>query len=1350
MRNKIAGLLVIVFALLSGTELRAEWPFFRFDHYTVEDGLSVNTVTSIVQDSRGFMWFGTGMGLNSYDGRTFRNFVPQDKNDSTRRINEVQCLAEGFRGELLVGTIAGLYVFDPQLEEFSFFGAGAQDGTTIGSPVYSTALSSDGILWIATRGQGIFSYDYSSSSLRHWCSEPSKPESIPSDNVRNIYIDRRNCVWVLTFDAGICCLNPEDGTCRRYSDWDNSYSNRYDVMLEDSNGRLWLGNYSKGLACLDPESGRFEHYLLPSDRNHLHHIRAIIEYSPSILLLASDDGLGCFDPSTAESTILRQSTSDITGLNDSYVHSLFIDNEGSLWVGTYFGGINYSPFSADDFRHWCPSSSRRWFPGRIVSVIRQDNRGDLWIGTDDAGVVRFNPQRGGVLAHYMPGSDVNSLAYQNIHALLCDRDDVWIGTYSRGLDRLDTRSGRFHHYNSSGSGLPDISVYALLKDSEGRIWAGTPRGACIYQPDKDCFVPVEETADADIRCIVEDAYGYIWLASCNRGIIKYDPVNGRWSRYSKEAEGRQNIKTDLISTLYSDSSGKLIAGTDGYGIALYDYITASFEFLDLPLLSGTTVNSIENSGNLTWISTNAGLLRVNLRSGDCKMFTTEDGLQSIQFCPNSSLKAADGTLWFGGINGMNSFRPENLHENTSVPGVYITGMSLFNKRLRCMDESGVLDKAISYKQDIVLRHDQSVISLDFVSLSYISPKKNSYAYKLEGFDRQWTSISTVPFGGVTYTNLPAGDYVFMVRGSNNDQLWNNTGTSLRIKVLPPWWQTPLAYAIYIFLALSFVVLVIRHYVKKIERRHEDSIRELNARKEKDIYDIKINFYTSIIHELRTPLTLIISPLEHVMKSNKRVSEVKDDLLIIERNSNRLLSLVNQLMDFRKMESRSGSLPQASSVDVPVFCRQVFDGFVPAAREKRIELEFESNPLSLWMESNSDSLSKLVSNLMSNALKFARSRVKLSLKRNGDILSISCDDDGPGVPVEERDKIFTAFYQVESMQPADGIGTGVGLSLVKSLIAQMGGEVSVSESDMGGARFVLALPVKETEAVVASADEDISRSPLTDEENEEQEGQSAKILFVDDNKDMLSFLRGQFSAIWQVSSCDNAASALELCREKEFDIIVCDVMMPGMDGTEFCRKIKSDIDTCHIPVILLTAKVDTASKIKGLDSGADAYVEKPFSIDFLKAQIQSLLVNRRKVYDVFAKEPVVNVASLVTNKQDLEFLKKVDEFIEINLNESSFTASDIARHVGMSRSAFFSKLRAVSGQTPSDYVRLIRLRKAVEYFNQGETRINEVCYITGFNSPSYFTKCFVRQFGMIPKDYIKKIHSEESRAAQDAE
>lgn len=1338
MKNKFAGLLVIVCALLSGPELRAEWPFFRFDHYTVENGLSVNTVTSIVQDSRGFMWFGTGMGLNSYDGRTFRQFVPQDKSDSTRRINEVQCLAEGARGELLVGTIDGLYVFDSQVEEFFFFDAEAQDGSIIKSPVYSIVLSPEGVLWIATSGQGIFSYDYSSSSLKHWSSE-----IIPSENVRNIYIDRKNYVWILTFDAGICRLNPEDGSCRVYSDWGNAYSDRYDVMLEDSSGRLWFGNYSKGIACLDTETGRFEHYLLPSDENHLHHIRAILEYSPSILLLASDDGLGCFDPLTGESMVLKQSIADITGLNDSYVHSLYLDNEGSLWVGTYFGGINYSPNSADDFKHWSPSSSRRLFPGRIVSVIQQDDKGDLWIGTDDAGVIRFGSQ--GVKTHYLPGKSSNSLSYQNIHALLCDGNEVWIGTYSKGLDRLDTRSGRFRHYNSSDCGLPDISVYALLKDSEGRIWAGTPHGASIYRSETDSFVLVEETKDADIRCIVEDAYGFIWLASCNRGLFKFDPVNGRWERYSRGSEGRYNIKTDLITTLKSDSSGKLIVGTDGYGIALYDYTNACVDFLDLPILSGTTVNSIESSGSFTWISTNAGLLRANLRSGDCKMFTTEDGLQSIQFCPNSSLKASDGTLWFGGINGMNSFRPEDLHENTSVPGVYITGLSLFNNRISCMDESGVLDKAISFKKDIVLRHDQSVISLDFVSLSYIAPEKNSYAYKLEGFDRQWTSVGTVPFGGVTYTNLPAGDYVFRVRGSNNDQLWNNTGASLKIKVLPPWWQTPLAYVIYIILALSFVIVLVRHYVKKIEREHEASIRELNARKEKDVFDIKLNFYTSIIHELRTPLTLIISPLEHVMKSNKRISEVKDDLHIIERNSNRLLNLVNQLMDFRKMESMSGSLPQATSVDVPVFCRSVFDGFVPAAREKCIDLVFRSEPASLWMESNTDSLNKLVSNLLSNALKFASSKVVLSLERKDNLLSIFCEDDGPGVPVEERDKIFNAFYQVESMQPADGIGTGVGLSLVKSLVAQMGGKVSVDESSLGGARFVLKLPVKETEAVALSLEEDISRSPISEEENEEQEGQSAKILFVDDNRDMLAFLTGQFSPIWQVFQCEDAATALELCREKEFDIIVCDVMMPGMDGTEFCRRIKSDIDTCHIPVILLTAKVDTASKIKGLDSGADAYVEKPFSSDFLKAQIQSLLVNRRKVYEAFAKEPVVNVASLVTNKQDLEFLRKVDEFIEINLNESSFTASDIARHVGMSRSAFFSKLRAVSGQTPSDYVRLIRLRKAVEYFNQGETRINEVCYITGFNSPSYFTKCFVRQFGMIPKDYIKQLHSE---AAQD--
>lgn len=1343
MKGFLTGILAAVCLLSAEVGMRADWPFFRFDHYTVEEGLSVNTVTSIIQDSRGFMWFGTSMGLNCYDGLTFRHFVPQDKDDASRRNNDVQCISEGLLGELLVGTISGLYVFNPQQEEFRFFQERTPEGEGIRTPVYSTVVSPDGTVWIATRGQGVFSYYYADRTLKQWRFDPSDSHSIPSDNIRNVFLDRKNRVWILTFDGGIGCMDPSDGKCRRYMDWGRDPLDRYDVMAEDSFGRLWLGNFSKGISCLDPEDGTFRHFLLPGHPDHVTHVRAIIEYSQDCLLLASDDGLTCFAPDSGDTMTLKYSTSEISGLNDTYVHSLFVDSEGSLWVGTYFGGINYSPYSADDFKHWCPNSSRRYFPGKIVGVIRQDEAGDLWIGTDDAGVVRFNPRKGGVLAHYMPDGTGGSLSYQNIHALLCDGDKVWIGTYSRGLDRLDTRSGRFRHYTGA-SGLPDESVYALLKDTDGRVWAGTPSGACTYNPADDSFKAVPETAGADIVSMVEDVYGYIWMSSLNMGVFRHDPVNGRWTRYHVSGEGPEHLATDNVCTVTCEDNGRLIIGTDGFGLHLFDYGGGSFSPVDVPCLGGTTVNAILSSGNWLWLSTNSGLFRLNLRSGDVKEYSTDDGLQSRQFCPNSALKAADGSLWFGGIDGMNSFVPDELHENTSVPGIYVTGLRLFNKRIPCQDENGILDKAVSYKNDITLRHDQSVVSFEFVSLSYVAPGKNRYAYMLEGFDKDWTYIDMVPSGGITYTNLPPGEYVLRVKGSNNDLLWNNSGASLRIRVQPPWWWTTVAKIVYILLVLSIAALLIRSYVLRLEKRHEEDIRVLNARKEKDIYDIKINFYTSIIHELRTPLTLIISPLEHLMKSGKRVSDVKDDLMIIQRNSHRLLNLVNQLMDFRKIEAKNGDVPEQVSVNVPMVCRQVFDTFVPAAAQKQIGLEYDSQPRNLWMESNADSVSKLVSNLMSNALKFAHTRVALSLVREGDTLRIICDDDGPGIPVEEREKIFEPFYQIESTQPADLIGTGVGLSLVKSLVSQMGGVSFVCDSPWNGARFVIELPVTETEPVSASPDEDIARTPVPESENEtaDTDDQSAKVLVVDDNRDILAFLRNRFSEFWQVTVCDSAAEALRMCGEHSFDIIVSDIMMPDIDGIEFCRRIKSDIGTCHIPVILLTAKVDTDSKIRGLECGADAYVEKPFSVDFLKAQVQSLLVNRRKVYDAFSKEPVVNVASLVTNRQDLEFLRKVDEFIEENLSETSFTASDLARHVGMSRSSFFAKLRAVSGQTPSDYVRLIRLRKAVEYFNQGETRINEVCYITGFNSPSYFTKCFVRQFGMIPKDYIRKLHSRE--------
>lgn len=1327
------------------------FPNFKFRHYTVEDGLSVNTVTSIIQDSRGMMWFATSTGLNSYDGITFRKYIPDGDELGVEKINDILTLAEAPCGKIIVGTIFGLHVFDPETESFTYFTVPDRQGSRLQTPVYDIRTDNRrGEVWVATSGQGVFKID---ASIFDFDSFDKVPEGcvesyntsgfLPNDNVRSIYIDSSERVWVLTFSDKFGYITPDRASMNVFTCPASGQGDRFDVMFEEKEDIFWIGSYYSGLYRFDAGNGEYESYFSSGTPDYLDHIRGICRYSEDVLLIASEKGLTQFDMRTKRHRTLGHSVTDYFSLNDMYVHSVFIDRERGLWVGTYFGGVNYSSPVSNNFRLYSSYSQDVRIAGNIVSVVAEDSDGNLWIGTDDAGVV-FYDRKTGRSTQYAPGMGRNSISYHNIHAVCCDGDDVWVGTYSAGIDVINRRTGKIRHYDSvcdDGSVLSK-SIYSIYKDSNGFVWTGTPEGCFIWDRESDSFNPVETTAGADVNCIVEDGNGYLWLSSYNRGVFRLDLHSGEWKRYSA-SEGE--IPSDVVTTVSKGSDGRLWIGTDGNGLALFDVSDGTFSKYGSTVFDGLTIHKIIEYGECLWVSTNNGIVRMYRKTGDWKIYDVHDGIQGKQFRPNSGLLTSDGRLLFGGIKGLNEFRPTDLFENTVVPSVYISGLSLFGKPVKPGDGSGILDKEISYVDEVVLKYKSDVIGLDFASLSYAAPGKNRYMYKLEGFDEEW--ISVLPGRTVTYTNLSPGKYTFMVKASNNDLLWNENGAKLKIRILPPWWLSTVAIIFYILLSLLLICLGILLTVKRIRKINADTLARYKLDKEKELYESKLSFFTNVIHEIRTPLTLIAGPIEHTMKNTRGLSEsVKADLSMIQRNSRRLLTIVNQLLDFRKAESGT-VIFNPQDIDISLLIKQIFLTFMPLAGQRNIELKLNLPDEKILGKTDQDFLDKIVSNLLSNAIKFTRDEIVLDVTTvpedgNNSRLQIRCDDNGAGVPEEEKEKIFNPFYQIRSNQPKDGAGSGVGLSLLNRLVTLLGGFVTVNRSEAGGASFFVSIPFERVSSGVIAAPveetvEECAKAPETDGAVSD----ASTIMVVDDNSDMLEFISARLSDNYNVVTFDNASDALAALDKVEPQLVISDVMMGGMDGFEFCSRIKNTLGTCHIQVILLTAKVDMDSKIEGLNCGADVYIEKPFSIEYMSAQIHSLLLNRKKLQERFASQPSSTVASLASSKADTAFLKKVNEYIDENLREVSFTAGDIATYVGMSRSAFFAKLRAVTGQTPSDYVRIIRLKRAVKYFNEGETRINEVCYMTGFNSPSYFSKCFFQQFGEVPTAYVKRINGE---------
>lgn len=1359
MKAKLVLLLSFIFLITTIIKGEIDIPDLRFQHFTVEDGLSVNTISAITQDSKGFIWLGTSNGLNRYDGHSFKLFKPSKEEARPKSGNGILTVVEGGDGCLWTGTDFGLYILNPQTENFTYFSTRTEQGEDIHSRVYSIIRDRADNMWIATFGQGVFYYDSHKKELRQFVHREGDPRSISSNRIRRLFEDSRGIIWVLAFDNGITAYNREKNEVKHYLGYKKGDNDRYDVIFEDSQGELWLGSYSYGLSKLNYKTGEFTHFLTPDKNSHILHIRSIIEYMPGTLLLASDDGLTFFRPATQESRTIKSNRFNLSGLNDDYLHALFFDKEGGLWIGSYFGGINYTSPAYSNFTHYSYSAGSKPFPGRIVSVMTEDPKGNLWIGTDDAGLVYYD-RTNRTYRHYMPQKNKNSLSYHNIHALLYDKGQLWIGTYSGGLDCLDLKTGQFKNYTHTDNerSLSHSSVYALYKDKRGVLWIGTPNGLNRYNPQTDDFERIGETQMCDISLIMEDNKGYMWITTLNNGIMRQNITTGAWKQYNYAQNNKYSLPSNIATTLCVDAKQKLWIGTDGGGLCRYDYENDRFVRYDDKDFPSGIVHKIISDNEYLWISTNIGLVRYQPDNFVYKIYNKSDGLQSVQFNPNSGLKSSDGKLFFGGINGFNSFDPKQLKENTLVPNIVISSFQLFNKEVSCNDENPIIRKAITYEENVVLSHDQSVIGFEFVSLSYMAPEKNKYAYILEGFEKEWTQLKGEP--KVTYTNLPPGEYRFRVKASNNDGLWNENGVTLNIQITPPFWRTKLAFLIYILVFTSIGVWMIRNFKKRVERRHQENINRIKVDKEKELYDAKINFFTYIIHEIRTPLSLIIGPLDYVMKSNKRVSEVKEDLAVIKRNSNRLLNLVNQLMDFRKIES-SNLFLKLSETDINVLGCQIYEHFRLPAEQKGVRFLFTPSvhhPVGL---TDGEAITKILSNLLSNALKFSRDFISLEIIYCPDtkLVTLRVSDNGVGIPLSERENIFKPFYQIRNNQLADRVGTGVGLTLTRSLIDLLHGKLELSDAPGGGSVFSVTIPLNEVDEIVQADKEPIVYDVPKDEEcnvgvapgsSGEDKGEEEIIavnsqytlLVVDDNDDIRQFLFQQLSPCYKLICAADAMIAGELLADHVIDLVVSDVMMPGISGFEFCNQIKTNINTSHIPVILLTAKANVEAKIAGLDNGADAYIEKPFSTEHLKAQINSLLINREKLKKRFASNPSVPTLSIANSKADALFLEKMDEFISENMSDTEFSIGEMASELGMSRSSFFAKIRAVSGLTPNDYIRLARLKKAVELFAAGETRINEVCFLVGFNSPSYFAKCFQKQFGELPNNFIKTLHDQQ--------
>ena len=1323
MKGAYIFVLALFYVICSARCQAQRYSNFHFRKLQVEDGLSENTVYCILQDQQGFMWFGTKDGLNRYDGTSFKNYHYQPLKKQSLGNNFVRSMAEISPGQLYIGTDDGLYLMDKTTEAFQKIELRSSGHAAVSSAINALQVDRRGDLWIATMSQGIWTY---SPRTRRMEQIPLEGASLGHNATWALLQDRSGVIWAAT-RLGLLRFNSQqrhfDAVAPLFS---AAGDPQFEIlsMWEDPKGDLWLGTWSKGLLRYNKQSNEFSRFLNHTSYPYVTHIRALREFRENQLLVGSDDGLFLFHTGTGTSERL-----DIPyykhGLSDQNVYSITRDRENAIWIGTYFGGINYLNTALLSVETFFPDILPGFLSGKAVSQFCEDPQGNLWIATEDGGVNYYDKKKKQI-------SQPIKASYHNTHALLLDGNDLWIGTFSRGLDRYDLRSGRrenFRHDAGDPETINDDCIFSLYKTKNGDLLIGTPAGLSRYDRYKKKFARIPEVSQF-IYDIKEDDEGNIWLASYQSGPIKFDARRQTWIHYSRLMPN-DPISSSKLTSIYIDSQHRLLFSSEGKGIFIYDKTKDRFH--NIGQAQGLPNNVIygildDPQGNL-WLSSNKGIICFHPDDPkNYRLYTTENGFSTNQFNFKASFKGRDGRFYFGGINGFTSFYPDEIStvKNQVRPPVFITQIQLLNNRDPQVEQD--IQVQLHRSEKIVLTHRFSSFTISFVSLSFASPSKNQYAYKLEGADEEWTMAGNTK--SVSYVNLSPGTYVFHVKASNNDGLWNETGAAVQIEILPPLWLSLPAKVAYVLLILALCYVCLRYYIRANKRKQARHLLAFQSEQEQKSFRSKIDFFTNIAHEIRTPLSLITAPLEEIIQQENSDQETMHNLRIIEKNCERLTVLINQLLDFRKMDENEQSL-HPEPVDLGNLLEDLYDRFRKSVHRNKVRFDLSiPRDQALVVETDLDALIKILSNLLTNASKFARSYIRVRLDRQPDgTFTISVSDDGPGIPDEFKKLVFDPFYQLSSNQ--DRGGTGIGLSLVKHLTNRLGAEIKIEDEQPRGSRFIFSLrdmPAPAAETVPQKAEQ------LSLDSNEPHQTQ---ILVVDDNPDITAFISHALAPAYHIDIADSASQALQMLDNCVYSLVISDIMMPEMDGITFAKRLKNDINYSHIPVILLSAKIQNATKIEGLLSGADVFMEKPFSVAFLKAQISSLLQNRKHLLENFHASPLSPYSSLATNARDEAFLTQLNAEIEKHLSDEQFNVESLVDIFKISRSNFQRKLKAIAGTSPGDYVRNYRLKRACTLLLESDYRINEVAFLVGFTSASYFTKAFIKAFNQTPKEFIQR-------------
>lgn len=1316
--------LIFIFAAVS---VYAQTPHsFYFQNLNINNGLSQNTVNAILQDKHGFMWFGTKDGLNRYDGLSVKTFKGNGEKSNELNNGFVTSLYEDCDGNMWVGTDVGVYIYNPYNEHFEHFTLKAQNGEVINRTVYKIGAGNNNEILFSVDKLGLFVYDRHSKKLYNHDFEKM-------GNVKEFQTDSNGVIW-LAFASGLYYTENDFGTLNEYMQKDGSKPFRNELIKSIHFGdfnRMYIGSEINGVFELNLVTGYIKKLHLSDNPSELIFVRCLYPYSDKELWIGTETGVHIYNMESGVSNHLVNNVFDSFSLSDNAIYSLYKDREGGMWIGSYFGGVNYYPKQTTYFEKYYSTKNAHSLQGQRVREICEDKNGNLWVGTEDSGLFSFDRQ---TKEFKQFGTSRN---FSNIHGLCMDGDDLWVGTFSKGLRVINTISGATKAYTATDvpSTINDNYVFSIIKASTGYIYLGTSQSLVKYDKRNGYFEEIPELNNNLVYDIKEDSKGNIWVATFVNGVFRYNAAKEKWEHFL-HSDNKSSLPYDKVLSIFEDSKKQIWLTTQGRGFCKYE--SAENRFVSYTTQDGmpndVVYQIVEDDSGFFWLTTNKGLVRFDPKDKSIKTYTVASGLLSNQFNYKSSHKTKDGNIFLGCINGLISFDPNTFTENNYVAPIYITDFLLFNKPVSVDSENSPLRKSITFSDTILLRHNQNYFSLRVAALSFQTPKSSQLKYKLDGLENDWRDMPQSSL--VSYSNLGSGEYRFMVKLIDAETK-NVTDKTIYIQILPPFYLTWWAYFIYFVLFLTMAYILFKYIRNRQKQQQKWFVEKMEQSKEREIYDAKIRFFTNITHEIRTPLSLIKGPLENIIAEDKiKDEDTLDDLDIMQQNTNRLLDLTNQLLDFKKTE-KEGFLLNLSECNITKIISEMYQRFSPLIKEYKRTFVLDLPAPDFYASIDKEAFTKIISNLFSNAIKYAELNIRASLVVNerDKTFEIRIENDGHVVPAELHEEIFKPFTRFNHPEQMDIPGTGIGMYLARTLAELHNGTLEMVGGDNTN-RFSLVLPIYQKATIEMSKTSYADRQDYTPlaKVNAEQLKSSYSILIVEDSVDMQKFISKILAPQYNILMASNGEEALELLKSSIVTLVISDIMMPRMGGIELCNKIKLDINYSHIPIILLTAKTNIQSKIEGMDAGADIYMEKPFSPEYLLATVSNLISSREKLKEAFLKNPMVMANSITTTVADKEFLNKLRDTIYQNISNSDLKIEDIAESLNMSRASFYRKIKGVLDLSPNEYLRLERLKMAAQLIKEGRYQIGEICYIVGFSSSSYFSKCFQEQFGVLPKDY----------------